>query len=115
MKNPWSKFIARFIFVLAWLFFISLPLVAFYLAARQQIQIGAEEGSHLRIFLLTDSDAEGIGVEFVRPFPSDPDCIETNVRYFLWSGNPENVTFCQCNDPQSNGPLPAKTGGCLPP
>jgi hypothetical protein len=115
VMNHWPKFINRFLFVLAWLFLISLPMVAFLLAAGQQIQIGGDESSHLRIFLLAENDAEGIGVELVRPFPSSPPCFKTNVRYFLWSGTGENVSFCQCLDPQANGFLPATAGDCATP
>lgn len=113
--NTWAKFIPRFLFILIWLFFISLPILAFVLAARQQIQIGGDEHSHLRIFLLQEKDAEGVGVELARPFSTNPPCSQTNVRFFMWAGDPKNVTFCQCFDPQTNDYLPAAPGVCNPP
>jgi len=113
--NSRRKFIGRSLFLLVWLFLISLPLFAFVLAARQQITIGSDEYNHLRIFLLQEKDAEGIGIEFARPFSADPSCVQTSVRYFMWTGEPENVTYCQCFDPQTNDNLPATVGVCNPP
>jgi len=85
------------------------------LAARQQIQLGSDERSHLRIFLLQEKDAEGIGIELARPFSINPPCSQTSVRYFMWTGTPKNVTFCHCFDPQTNDNLPAAAGVCNPP
>ena len=113
--NTWPRFIGRFLFVLIWLFFISLPIFAFVLAARPQIRIGGDERSYLRIFLLQEKDAEGVGVELTRPFSTNPSCSQTYVRFFMWTGTPKNVTFCQCFDLQTNDNLPAAPGVCSPP
>lgn len=110
--NSRRKYIGRSIILIIWLFLISLPLFALTLAARQQITIGSEEDNHLRIFLLQEKDAEGIGIELARPFSADPFCIQTTVRYFMWTGEPEDTTFCQCFDPQTNDHLPAAIGVC---
>ena len=50
-------------FIVIWLILLSLPGLAFSLAARGQLQMGETEGNHLRIFLLQERDAEGIGLE----------------------------------------------------
>ena len=113
--NTRSSFIGRVLFILIWLFFISLPIFASVLFTRQQIQIGGDERGHLRIFLLQEKDAEGVGFELARPFSTNPPCSQTSVRFFMWTGDPENVTFCQCFDPQTNEYLPATPGVCNPP
>lgn len=113
--KTWSRLIGCFLLILIWLFLISLPIFAFMIAARQQIQLGSDERNHLRIFLLQEKDVEGIGVELARPFSTYPPCSQTSVRFFMWAGIPENVTFCQCFDPQTNDNLPAVPGVCNPP
>ena len=91
---------------------MSIPLFSFSLAARNQLQLGADEGSHVRIFLIQERNAEGIGVEITRPDRLSPGCVETSVRYFMWKGEPENVTFCHCIDLESGYALPASPGAC---
>ena len=113
--NPWLKIIGRSFFIVAWLLVISLPILAFALAARQQLQIGKSEHNHLRIFLLQEKEAEGVGFELVRPFSETPPCDQTSVRYLMWRGSPENVTFCHCYDTQDGTSLPAIAGSCSPP
>ena len=88
-----------------------MPFVAFTLAARNQIELGSSEQFYVRLFLIQEDNAEGIGLETARPYGIEPSCIETNVRYFMWVGEPENVMFCQCRD--SNGSyLSATQGSC---
>jgi len=113
--NRWSKITGRFLLILVWFFLIILPLIAFMVAARGQSRIGSDEQNHLRIFLLQDKDTEAIGVELARRTSMETLCIETRVRYFMWTGDAENVTFCQCIDPQSSAFLPAMPGTCNPP
>jgi hypothetical protein len=113
--KKWPRLIGCFLLIIIWFFVISLPIFAFMLATRQQILLGSDERSHLRIFLLQEKDAEGIGVELARPFSTNPLCNQTNVHYFMWVGTPKNVTFCQCFNPQTNDNLPAAPGVCKPP
>jgi hypothetical protein len=112
--NRWPKLFGLFLIILIWLFFISLPMLAFALAARQQIQVGGE-ATYMRLTLLQDKDAEGISVEISRPSSFDPACRQISVRYFMWTGEPENVDFCHCIDPQTGYTLPAVEGSCTPP
>jgi hypothetical protein len=109
--NPWPRRVAYLLAILVWLLLISLPLVAFTLAARNQIQLGSVENSHIRLFLIQESNVEGIGVEVARPYAVEPTCTETSVRYFMWAGEPENVTFCQCRD-STGAYLSASQGSC---
>jgi hypothetical protein len=91
---------------------MSLPLLAFTLAARNQLQWGEPGRNHIRLFLIQESDAEGIGLELARMVSDSPACLETRVRYLMWSGAPDNVTFCQCMDEQSGAALSATPGAC---
>ena len=91
---------------------MSLPVFAFVLAARNQLQIGPTEGNHLRIFLVQEMDTEGIGIERTRSGSFDLGCAQTNVRYIMWKGRPENVTYCQCRDTETGDPLSAIQSPC---
>jgi hypothetical protein len=110
--NRWPRYIGFLVFLLVWLFLISLPAFAFVLATRGQIELGSTKGQQLRIFLVQEEDAEGLGVEWARPLSSQTHCLQTSVRYFLWAGQPQNVTFCQCIDPATDDLLPAVPGPC---
>ena len=112
--NPWLRRTVYFVITLVWLFLMSLPVFAFALAARNQLQIGPTEGNHLRIFLVQELDAEGIGFERARSGSFDPGCAQTDVHYIMWKGDPENVTYCQCTDPETSELLSAVQGPCSP-
>jgi len=112
--NAWSNNLGRFLFILLWLFLICLPMFAFILATRQEIKIGNDQ-NNLRIFLIQEADLEGIGLESSRLSPSRPSCTQTNVKYLMWVGEPENVTFCLCVDPETGYSLPAIQGTCHAP
>lgn len=112
--NRWPKYVGRFLIIVIWLFFITLPILAFALAARQQIQVGSET-TYVRLTLLQDKDSEGISIETSRPSSFDLACRQISVRYFMWTGQPENVDFCHCIDPQTGYTLPAVAGSCPSP
>jgi hypothetical protein len=112
--NPWLRRIVYLLVILVWLILMSLPLFSFVLAARNQIQMGSTEGNHIRIFLVQEKDAEGLGLEIKSLDSTNPGCAETSVRYFMWAGKPENVTFCQCVDPATGDALSAIQGACSP-
>lgn len=109
--STWPRRLTYALLLLAWLLLISLPFAAFSLASRQQFEFGDPQQTYLRIFVLQEKDTEGIGLEYSRLYPQDPSCHQTDVRYFMWSGTGEDVTFCQCLD-QEGQPLSALPGSC---
>lgn len=111
----WRRRFTYIVVTLIWLFLISLPTLTFLLAARQQLQVGQDDRNHVRLFVIQESFAEGIGLEWVRPSPAVENCTQTSVRYFMWVGEAENVFFCQCFDPQSQAAQSATQGACLAP
>jgi hypothetical protein len=108
--NPWLRRVLILLFVLVWLAILSLPLLAFTLASRQQIQLG----STARIFLIQEKEAEGIGVEWQRPYRPQPNCSQTSVRYLMWVGETENTTYCHCIDAQTGFATAVAQGVCTP-
>lgn len=102
--NVWLRRILMVLFVLFWLALILTPSLAFVLARNGQIQIGASEGRHWRLFMVQQADAEGVGLERGRPV-SPPDdasdsaaCLQTTISYWMWAGEGQGTRYCQCVD-----------------
>jgi hypothetical protein len=110
--NRWPRRLIYLVVILVWLLLMSFPAFAFLLATRGQLQVGNDEGQHVRVFLLQEPDAEGIGVEQQRLLRDSPGCRQTSVRYFMWAGEGESVSFCQCFDPSTGAALPVEGQLC---
>ena len=89
--------------VLIWLLVMSLPVLAFVLAARGELMVGSDQGSNLRLFMVNTDEAEGIGVQRVRKARTQEGCLQGSVRYLLWEGQNDglNVDYCTCEDPDT--------------
>lgn len=110
--KTWLRRLIYLVIILVWLLILSFPTFAFFLAMRGQVQIGNEDGRYVRIFLLQEPDAEGIGIERQRPLREPPGCRQTTVSYLMWVGEGERVSFCQCFDPTTQAPLPVEGQMC---
>lgn len=106
MKRWWRR-IGYLLIVLVWLLVMALPILAFTLAGRGELTFGDAAGSHVRLFLLREPDAEGVGMEWTRPYRDQSNCTRTNVAYILWQGRSQNTSYCQCFDETSGAALPA--------
>lgn len=70
-------------------------------------------GNNVRVFLVSEKHGEGVGLEWKRPFfSSDEVCMQTAVNYLMWEGEPENVTYCQCNDLATGAQLSSTPNPC---
>jgi hypothetical protein len=107
----WLKRFFVVVFLVMWLVIMLFPCMAFNLALREEIQIGSPD-NHVRIFLLSEKQTEGIGVERKRPFPAQFSCTQTTVTYLLWVGEGENVQYCHCTDPLTGDSLPNISPTC---
>ena len=85
------------------------------MATRGEIQLGRDAHNHLRLFLIQELEAEGVGVEWTRPTGGQPACSQSTVRYFLWEGDGENVSYCTCYDPLTGDFLSAVSSPCPAP
>ncbi|MBE2220567.1 MAG: hypothetical protein IAF02_03450 [Anaerolineae bacterium] len=105
----WLKRLLVVVFLAVWLVVMLFPCMAFRLAMQTEVQVG----SNVRVFLVSEKSAEGVGVEWKRPFSStDQQCVQTAVTYFMWVGEGENVTFCQCADTSTGEQFPSTLGIC---
>ena len=96
---------------LIWLAVLALPLLAVVIASNGQVRVGAQESAHLRLFLVQEEESNGLGIEWARAAAAEGGnrCWRTSVSYWLWEGQGENVTYCQCVDDAGNF-----VGGCSP-
>ncbi len=93
----WRRRVAYILVIAMWLAVMSFPFLAFYLSTRGEIRLGGEQHS-IRVFLLQEDEAQGIGIARERPLPDQPACNHTRVTYLLWQGQGQNTTYCQCPD-----------------
>ncbi|MBI4769290.1 MAG: hypothetical protein HY784_02475 [Chloroflexi bacterium] len=82
---------------LALLLIFGLTTLALALAARGEVLWQRGSASD-RLFLINEQEAQGLGLESVRPYrgPGGAACTRTSDRFFLWRGSGENATYCEC-------------------
>ena len=108
----WLRRILLLLLFFVWLIFMSFPVVAFVLATQGEFQWGESDGRHLRVFLVQEREANGVGIEWSRLQSRDTHCYQTTLSYLMWEGEGENSSFCQCYDEDTNAPLPVLTQSC---
>lgn len=111
-KKRWMRRLLYLVLALAWVVIMSFPVFAFLLATRGEIQLGDAGKNHLRLFLLSETDAQGVSLEYTHQSLQASGCYESNVYYFLWEGKGENVMYCQCFDPLTGQLLSGERGSC---
>ena len=89
---------------------MAFPFVAFTLATNGELTVGSE--SYLRLFLVQEVDANGVGFEWRREAIQTENCLRTSVGYLMWEGESEGVSYCQCFDPITNEVLPVVGNSC---
>jgi hypothetical protein len=107
VMKQWLRRLGYLIIVIIWLLVMAFPIFAFTLAGRGELTFGDTTGSHVRLFLLREPDAEGVGVEWTRPYRPQPTCTRTSITYIMWEGRSENTSYCQCFNEKSGAALPA--------
>lgn len=107
----WLRRLFYAFLLLFWLALVLFPGFAFILAANGQIELGDDPQRHLRIFLISETDAGGVGIERARPVRDPAGCAETSVSYLMWQGEGESVRFCQCYDEQG-GVIFTRSAAC---
>jgi hypothetical protein len=108
----WPRLLLYGALLLVWLAAIAFPFVAFRLATRGQMRLGSDEQRYLRLFLVQERDAEGVGIEWVRPAREPYNCSNGTVTYLFWEGEGENIRYCQCFDAVSGNFLSSEAGLC---
>ncbi|MFQ5399052.1 MAG: hypothetical protein ACE5E7_05565, partial [Anaerolineae bacterium] len=104
--------LSYFLILIVWLLVMSFPVVAFFLATQGELAIGEQQQSHLRLFLVQEREAQGVGVEWTRPLRHAEGCLQTSVNYLLWEGQGQSAHYCQCLGPQFTASPEASANSC---
>lgn len=106
----WSLRLALVVFVFIWLLFACFPILALILATNDEIMVGPDQRSHLRLFMVSSDEHKGVGIEWSRCMPAQSGCYLSNVYFLLWEGDAagQNVEYCRCLDQETGlqEPLP---------
>ena len=114
MMQRLRRYLVRSAILVVWVLVMIFPFVAFTLATRGQLQIGSSEQRHIRLFMVQEKEANGVGVEWIRPHRRT-NCLQGSITYLMWAGEGDNVTFCQCLDPATNTPVSTTQTACQSP
>lgn len=113
--------------VLLWSLFMLFPMFLFLLAINGEIALWhggnfPENESHplLQVKLLSEIQTRGLNItaSYVAESSETAACVQTDVRYLLWQGRGENISYCDCytrETAQSTWTPAATTRGvCVP-
>lgn len=92
----WQRRLVYLVIVIVWLAAMAFPFLAIGLASQGELRFGDQPDRHLRLFLVQENDAQGVGVEWTRPYPHSQFCTQTSITYLLWEGSGQNTKYCQC-------------------
>ena len=109
--NRWLRRLVILLILTLWLILLAFPAVAFILATRDQIQVGDDPAQHLRLFLVSEPQAQGVGIERARRLKNPNGCSQTNVAFLMWEGESESIVYCQCFD-EGGGVVVSQTSAC---
>lgn len=92
--QKWLKLPLYLIFILIWLAAMLFLPTAVALARRGELNI-----RNTRIFLITERDTNGIGLQSTAPASNNNACTLTRIRYIIWDGDSEDaLSACTCTD-----------------
>ena len=100
--------------VLIWAVVMALPACGLWLAVQGQVAWERGPFTEDRLWLVrTDTDGRGERVSGLaygamrissgRPDSDAPVCVTTRVYFFLWRGESERVSYCECYAPTEGG------------
>jgi hypothetical protein len=113
--NRWLRRGGCILILGVWLVIMCFPTFAFVLGVRGEFRIGSQDRANLRLFLVQETEAKGLGLQWTRLYAAEQGCWLTTVNYLLWQDEGSNVSqnsrFCNCFDPEtgrqfSSGPCP---------
>ncbi len=85
--------------VVLWLLVLLTPCIFITLAVRYEITLdtGSAPEQRLRLWLIMEADQRGIGFSNASVRESEGQtCVQTDVQFYMWQGQAEPVSFCNC-------------------
>jgi hypothetical protein len=99
----WLTNLGYALFVAVWLFVMTVPCLAFALAARGELSWDRGEHDWDRVWLIQERAQQGLGFQSERVIEDrsasgGPVCVRNTVRYWLWKGAAagSDADSCQC-------------------
>ena len=90
-----------------WFAILLLPCFLIVLAVQQEIVIstGSAPGQQARLWLISEADARGLGFSSATVYETSETalCVQNDVRFLLWTGDFEPVSYCECYERASAG------------
>jgi hypothetical protein len=89
------------VLLVIWFVLVMSPCAVFLIATQGEIRLplGGAPNQELRLWLIMQPRERGFGLSLasVRDVPGEGiACVQTDVRYLLWTGSGENVVYCVC-------------------
>jgi hypothetical protein len=107
--------------LLLWLVVMLIPCFFIALAVQQEIVItqGSAPNQVLRFWLINEADHRGVGMSSASLHSGSQDngiCVQTDVRFLLWTGQSEPTSYCECYAPVGDNLelTGASDGQCTP-
>lgn len=90
--------------LLLWLAVMLIPCFFIALAVQQEIVItrGGAPNQVLRFWLINEVDHRGVGISSASVhagLQEDGICVQTDVRFLLWTGQSDPTSYCECYAP----------------
>lgn len=85
--------------VILWVLVLLIPCIFITLAVRYEITVdtGSAPEQRLRLWLIMEAEQRGVGFSSTSVQESEGQtCVQTDVQFFLWQGQAEPVSFCNC-------------------
>ncbi len=88
------------ILLVIWFLVLLLPCGLIVLAVQQEIVIptGGAPGQQTRFWLISEPTERGFGISTaaVTPTGDNAICVQTDVRFVLWAGQADPLSYCEC-------------------
>lgn len=92
-----------------WFAVLLLPCLLIVMATQQEVVIstGSAPGQNIRLWLISEIDERGFALSSasVRRQDEASVCVQTDVRFLLWAGSADPVSYCECYQRDSAGDL----------
>jgi len=92
-----------------WFSVLLLPCLLIVMATQQEVVIstGGAPGQNIRLWLISEIDERGFAFSSasVSQRSESLTCVQTDVRFLLWAGKADPVSYCECYERDSAGNL----------
>lgn len=86
--------------VILWFLILLTPCLCIVLATQGEITIatGSAPGQQMRLWLVSEADQRGIvlSTASIHQPSENAVCVQTDVRFFLWAGEADPTSYCEC-------------------